>query len=525
MADHTFMKRLGPGEFPVLELAGFCAMAVVALAFSAGLYVQSGVALGAATIAGVALFLVMAAAQLVLSRAFDLKRRLDRLGEIELALSKMSATSEQLREASELSLRLDEFGLRLDILDQSVSDLDRSVAEAPRLDLAEAMEGAKSGKLIDELAYLDHLDGEIKRLDARLDGLHKEFETDNAERHETIASELHVLESLVKQVAEQVAKDSDLREAVPVPAALGATLRETARIEEQTSDTSGRELRSRRQLVSGEGARADQASGEREPTYLDAALLDAIRTSIEANKIDLYLQPIVTLPERRVRFYEALTRLRDEAGEILLPKDYLELAESAGIMPLIDNVMLFRSVQVLRRLSERSSARGMFCNISAHSLLDAEFFPEFVAFMEQNQTLADSLFFEFSQSTIEHCGPVERDSLAQLSELGFRFSLDHVRNLDIDCQELQMKGFRFLKIDADIFLNRMAEAGARIHPADMRSYLDRFAIDLIIEKIEDEEDLTRVQDHQIALAQGYLFSEPRPVRPEVFGEGDAAAAA
>ena len=48
---------------------------------------------------------------------------------------------------------------------------------------------------------------------------------------------------------------------------------------------------------------------------------------------------------------------------------------------------------------------------------------------------------------------------------------------------------------------------------------------LIVEKIEDETDLATLLDHNVKLGQGFLFSEPRPVRPEVFdGKEDAAAA-
>ena len=43
-----------------------------------------------------------------------------------------------------------------------------------------------------------------------------------------------------------------------------------------------------------------------------------IRSAIDANRIDLYLQPIVTLPQRKVRYYEAMSRLRTETGEVLL---------------------------------------------------------------------------------------------------------------------------------------------------------------------------------------------------------------
>ena len=167
----------------------------------------------------------------------------------------------------------------------------------------------------------------------------------------------------------------------------------------------------------------------------------------------------------------------------------------------------------------------MFCNISAHSLLDPEFFPEFISFMDQNRALSESMYFEFSQTMIEQCGMAEEESLSALASLGFRFSLDQVTNLDLDYQALQERGFRYMKIDADVLLHGMSEANAQIQAADIRSYLERFGIVMIVSKIEDERDLASVMDINAKLGQGFVFSEPRPVRPEIFRTGDEAAAA
>ena len=79
-------------------------------------------------------------------------------------------------------------------------------------------------------------------------------------------------------------------------------------------------------------------------------MLLAIRSAVEANRIDLYLQPIVTLPQRKVRYYEAMSRLRTEQGDVLPAADFVAPAEAAGLMPKIDNLVVFRCVQVVRRL-------------------------------------------------------------------------------------------------------------------------------------------------------------------------------
>jgi cyclic-di-GMP phosphodiesterase TipF (flagellum assembly factor) len=164
---------------------------------------------------------------------------------------------------------------------------------------------------------------------------------------------------------------------------------------------------------------------------------------------------------------------------------------------------------------ERNRDLGIFCNISAHSLLDAEFFPRFIEFMRGNADLSNAVFFEFSQETVNAFGPLEHESLSALRELGFSFSLDRVTRLDFDAEALALRGFRFIKVDCDTLLNRSREAGAQIHGADLSELLRRSGIEMIVEKIETERSVIDLLDYDVAFGQGYLFSAPRPVRGEV----------
>src|SRR5262245_27600991 len=68
------------------------------------------------------------------------------------------------------------------------------------------------------------------------------------------------------------------------------------------------------------------------------AIVATLREAVEANRIDLYLQPIVTLPQRKVRYYEALVRLRTADGTLITPTDFLAYAEGGGLMPKIDSM-------------------------------------------------------------------------------------------------------------------------------------------------------------------------------------------
>jgi cyclic-di-GMP phosphodiesterase TipF (flagellum assembly factor) len=241
---------------------------------------------------------------------------------------------------------------------------------------------------------------------------------------------------------------------------------------------------------------------------------ELIGQAADANRIDLYLQPIVTLPQRKVRYYEAMSRLRTEEGEIIPAGDFISYAEAVGLMPKIDNLLVFRCVQVTRRLQLKSRDVGLFCNISASTLTDAVFFKQFLDFMDANRALSSALMFEFTQEAYRGFGPMEHESLAALAERGFRFSMDHVTDLRMEPKELADRSFRFLKVPAKLLLNRAANEQSDIHPADLADLLARSGIDLIAERIENENMVVDLLEYDVRFGQGFLFSAPRPVRAE-----------
>ena len=125
------------------------------------------------------------------------------------------------------------------------------------------------------------------------------------------------------------------------------------------------------------------------------------------NRVDLYLQPVVSLPQRRTAFYESYSRLRDATGRVMMPAEFLPAAEPNGLITAVDNLLLFRCVQIVRRLAKQDRKVGIFCNISLASLKDESFFPQFLEFLAQNKDLSGALIFELGQAAFESRGSVE----------------------------------------------------------------------------------------------------------------------
>lgn len=265
---------------------------------------------------------------------------------------------------------------------------------------------------------------------------------------------------------------------------------------------------------------SDTVSARRLGTMSRDGIADMVVRAIDDSRIDLYLQPIVTLPQRKVRYYEAVSRLRTVEGDIIPAADFIDVAESAGLMPKIDNLLVFRCVQVVRRLQLKSRDVGLFCNISGATLTDAVYFRQMLDFMDANRALAGSLMFEFTQEAYRNFGPIEHESLAALAERGFRFSMDHVADLRMEAKELADRSFRFFKVPATLLLNKTTPAQSDIHPEDLADLLARSGIDLIAERIENESMVVDLLDYDVRFGQGFLFSAPRPVRAEALQGAD-----
>ena len=538
----TSRSNAAPGRFGLLDVVVLIAMAVIATAFAAGLIINSGIDMMAGAIAGAALFVVMASSHYVITRHAHSATVAGRLDELEDALVVLDGDLQRIDQVEDDVARLDLLTDRVERLDQAISEYGGG---APATGV--------SGPVVERLTQ------DVEQLRGRLDVLRTDFAAQTRAQRDEIGAELKSLEGLIKDLSRELmaaspafaaASTEDLTETSEIPLRLEERLERVSLAElgdQPAGDDDAIDELAADDTLAGDTvvvteqtvvfvtdpapvadevvvvvpepaeAPADIAPGD--------AMLRDLREAIEGNRIDLYLQPIVTLPDRKLRFYDASTRVRTGDDEFMPPGDYLELAEREHLMPRIDNVMLVKCVQLLRRLGPESRLKGVFCNLSAQSLLDHDFFPELVEFMEENSTLADNLTFQLSQRAVLDIGADELAGLKTLGKLGFVFSLDHVADLDVDFAALRDHFFRYVKIEAKTLLHDMAEARASIPAADMTSYLDRFDLKLIVEKVDDEASLERLMDYGVDLAEGDLFARPRPVTPEMFrelAEADAA---
>jgi len=347
---------------------------------------------------------------------------------------------------------------------------------------------------------------EFGRRLAAVEGRVASVNSAGADRIQTVLGEINELGGLVKQLAVSVASHDEMLSArVLPPAPASKTLNEPQREPAFGAPEA---------KVFAAPVPPPVVAEKPKPSRSDVQVLAAVRAAVEENRLDIYLQPMVTLPQRKVRFYEAVTRLRDESDQVLAADDFIGIAEAAGLIGRIDHVVMLRCVQVLRRLMVRNKDVGVFCNVAAATLGNPVAFAQCLDFLEANRALAPSFVIEFKQATFRNLGPTESEHLAALAQRGYRFSIDHVTDLRIEPRELADRGVRFIKVPAALLLDPRQSSTSDIHPSDLSDLLGRYGIDLIAERIEGERAVVDLLDFDVRFGQGFLFAPPRPLRPE-----------
>ena len=249
---------------------------------------------------------------------------------------------------------------------------------------------------------------------------------------------------------------------------------------------------------------------------------NSIPTTLYTDAKDQYEEGALIFPAVRVqRDYKmnddivrmCFSRIRVPDGRVLIPDQYLELAERHGLVTAIDNMLLFRCIQTLRRIRKSNASVGFFLNISHYTLADRAFFREFINLMAQNAELAPAIVFEFSQRAMDSADDALIADLDRLAQLGYRFSLDQVTHFDINPQSLSGRHFRYMKIEAERLIAAARAGALGDDPEAFKRMMDSYAIDLIADHIESEAMLLELLDLHLDFGQGYLFGEPRLARP------------
>ncbi len=240
-----------------------------------------------------------------------------------------------------------------------------------------------------------------------------------------------------------------------------------------------------------------------------------LHQAVENGEFRLAYQPIVNLSTKKPIGAEALIRWHREEGGVVLPGQFIPLAEESGLIIAIGRWVLETAAGDLARWNrERLVPLIVSVNLSARQFKDPGLVETVRAALRDARLDPSHLKLEITESTVMQNAELAAETLQTLKELGVGLSLDdfgtgysslsYLKRFPLDTLKIDRAFVKDLPADRD----DMAISGAVIDLAH------GLGLEVVAEGVETPEQATFLTARGCEYAQGYLFG--RPVGPEQF---------
>ena len=331
-------------------------------------------------------------------------------------------------------------------------------------------------------------------------------------------NDLEAVQGMIKRLASEVSLGDAPKESEPTEAE--SAMRASLEALHTTADTM-RAATTRSPLT---GLRRDRDPSAPMPPPIGPghARLSSIAEAIAAGRVEAKLEPIVGLADHQLHHYQVTVDPRDEKGlELEVDTQDRQFAKT-GLLPMIDSTRLKWASQISRSLATDKGEHCVFSEVSAESLAADRFLDDLAKAYRKREALASELVLTFSLHDVCGFGALEWSALTDMRDLGFRFGLDYVTDLDYEFTALKAAGFGFVKLQASDFLQGVTAPGGAVAGVDIARQMHGHGFSLIVGGITDEAVRAAVIKCGVPLGQGELFGPPVAVTEETLS-GSAAA--
>ncbi len=243
-------------------------------------------------------------------------------------------------------------------------------------------------------------------------------------------------------------------------------------------------------------------------TLSDIVVKELMQHAVKENDIEMFVQPILRLPNGETKFYEVFGRVRAREGAYIPASRYLRFARGAGVVRQIDNQVLMHCLKGLKATQSMAKSPAFFINVEPHSIKDPTFMRILLGFLAKNRSLAKKLVIEIPQDLFEGRDRNTSKILDGLKTLGCSFSMDHVQHLQLNLNDLHQSQVRFVKIRAEMMLQAAQNPRRSNDFLRVKRLLESNGIGVIVEKVENERMLESLEHFGLHYGQGYFFGRP-----------------
>ena len=238
-----------------------------------------------------------------------------------------------------------------------------------------------------------------------------------------------------------------------------------------------------------------------------------LRKAFLDGELELFLQPKVCAKSGIIRSAEALVRWRHPVHGLLLPGEFLGIAEKFGLLSMLEGWTLNEACQILSRWRANGATHrdlSLAVNISASQFCDPGFVEKVLDITRSYDIAPERLILEITEHSAMRDPVTAAAAMRQLTEAGITFSIDDFGTGHSSLVQLKRLPFAELKIDRSFITDMANNAEDRQIVEAIVLIARQFGLRVVAEGVEDRETGVMLADIGINLLQGFGIAMPMP---------------
>ncbi|MBW3570095.1 MAG: EAL domain-containing protein [Gemmatimonadetes bacterium] len=233
-----------------------------------------------------------------------------------------------------------------------------------------------------------------------------------------------------------------------------------------------------------------------------------LRRALERGEMCVFYQPIVHLGTGRITGFEALVRWRHPQRGLVMPDDFVPLAEETGLILPIGLWVLEEACRTLHRWQARpgGEALKMAVNLSARQFSQPDLVERVRRILRRTGVEPRALELEITESVILQHSTAVMDTLRRMKEMGVQLHVDDFGTGYSSLSYLHRLPLDALKIDRSFVSG--ADAGSLQIVRTIVAMARALGVAVVSEGIESAELLDELRSLQCEYGQGFFFCRP-----------------
>ncbi len=240
----------------------------------------------------------------------------------------------------------------------------------------------------------------------------------------------------------------------------------------------------------------------------NADVKKALEYTIENNKVELFLQPLIDVKTNAVVGAEALARIRDSEGRIISPASFIPIAEKNGRIVQLGEQMLEKTCQFINKYDLKSMGLSWInVNLSPVQFLHQNLSDRFDQILRNYDIPAHMIHLEITEESMIDYALLQKQ-IQIMKHSGFQFVLDDYGTGYSNVTRLKKCPFINVKLDMEIVWDYFKERD-KILPTLVETF-KQMNFTVTAEGIENLEMAQAMKEIGCDYLQGFCFSKPLP---------------